>query len=325
MEHDWVGPAIITDFKPTGAVVSLNSKVWKSAVAMPNIKPYLEKNLNFISSNILKEHNYCLQITDKIHLNEESCECASSSFMALNIASTLMYDLERKKMKDSQVRDFPTSPSDFYNCSNSNYDYSNKILAVEEVKPVDSVVKKVKFNSICRSLNLSKVSCAIPDASNFYSELSTQCKNKALDILKNPSGWLDDTLIDIAQSLLSYQFPKISGFQSSCILSCFNSGGYSESCSFIQIINIRNSHWVLLSNVSSDDLSDSKCVQFYDSLFNSSNECDVPLLVHTVARSSLNCHTSSSLIVEVMDCQMQQNGNDCGLFAIANAAASTQV
>ena len=46
----------------------------------------------------------------------------------------------------------------------------------------------------------------------------------------------------------------------------------------------------------------------------------MPLLVHTVARSSLNCQTTN-LTVDVMNCQAQQNGNDCGLFAIANATA----
>ena len=44
------------------------------------------------------------------------------------------------------------------------------------------------------------------------------------------------------------------------------------------------------------------------------------LLVHTVACSSLNCQTSN-LTVDVVNCQAQQNGNDCGLFAIANATA----
>ena len=120
--------------------------------------------------------------------------------------------------------------------------------------------------------------------------MSIQSKDKVLDILANSSGWLDDTLIDVAHCLHSFQLPIISGFQSSFIFSSFNSGGYIDSGSylFVQIVNIKKSHWVLLSNVSSDFGSHLKCVQYYDSFFNSSNKDDVPLLKHIVARSSLN-------------------------------------
>ncbi|XP_065668844.1 uncharacterized protein LOC136088620 [Hydra vulgaris] len=160
MEHDWLGPAIITDFKPAGAVVSLNGKVWKSAVAIPNMKPYLEENLSFISSNILKVHNYCLEITDQMHINKKPCDKnTKSTSTALKITSTLMYDLERNKIKVIEVKAFPTSSSNYNtnkNYSNSNYIYSNKLLAVKEEKPVDSVVESVKSDSIikkseCRS------------------------------------------------------------------------------------------------------------------------------------------------------------------------------
>ena len=150
MEHDWLGPATITDFKPTGAVVSINGRVWKSAVALPNMKPYLEENQEFFSTNILKEHSYCLQINDPIHINEEPCEESTScSSRALKLGkrthtkhtSLSRYDLGRKKIKVSEVRNSSSSLS--------NYN-SNKNLAVLEEKPVNYVLKSFEsdFESI---------------------------------------------------------------------------------------------------------------------------------------------------------------------------------
>ena len=54
-------------------------------------------------------------------------------------------------------------------------------------------------------------------------------------------------------------------------------------------------HWILLSNVSSDVGSHSKCVQYYDSLFNSSSKNDVTTSAHSymfifeLSNKQLNC------------------------------------
>ncbi|XP_065683522.1 uncharacterized protein LOC124813178 [Hydra vulgaris] len=159
---------------------------------------------------------------------------------------------------------------------------------------------------------------AISLDNNFYSTLSAQSIKQCIDILNNPFGWLDDTLIDIAKSFLSHQFPKVGGFQSSCIFNSNNFGGF-VSGKFVQIFNVRNSHWVLISNVTSDNGSSS--VQYYDSLFTGFNKSTVPLLVHRVARSMLINEGIAFINLEVMRCQNQDNGNDCGLHAIANATA----
>ena len=170
----------------------------------------LEENQDFFSTNILKEQNYCLQINGPIHINEKPCEeITSCSSTALKLGkrthtkhtSLSRYDLGRKKIKVSEVRN---------SSSFSNYN-SNKILAVLEEKPVNYVLKSVESDfesiikkSVCRRSEFTKVCSAVSVASNFYSTLSTQSKDEALDILTNPSGWLDDTLIDIAHSLLSF-------------------------------------------------------------------------------------------------------------------------
>ena len=175
-----------------------------------------EENQDFFSTNILKEHNYCLQINDLIHTNEEPCEeITSCSSTALNLGkrthtkhtSLSRYDLGRKKIKVSEVRNSSSSPS--------NYN-SNKILAYLEEKPVNYVLKSVESDfesiikkSVCRRSELTKVCSAVSIASNFYSTLSTQSKDEALDILTNLSGWQDDILIGI----FHFSFLKYLGFK----------------------------------------------------------------------------------------------------------------
>jgi Ulp1 family protease len=199
---------------------------------------------------------------------------------------------------------------------------STKQLIEKDVfKKIEKKSNKRKNLTFLPNSSISKsrrlVHPAISVNNNFYSTLSAQSVNQCIDVLKHPLRWLDDTLINIAQSFLSHQFPEVGGFQSSCIFNSNNFGGYTISAKFVQILNVRNSHWVLISNLTSDNGCNS--VQYYDSLFTVPDT--VPLLVHRVARSLLINMCISSLNLEVMRCHKQDNGNDCGLYAIANATA----
>nr|XP_047125201.1 uncharacterized protein LOC124807387 [Hydra vulgaris] len=204
MEHNWLGPATITSFKQNGAVVTRNGKVWRNAVALINMKPYIEKNQTLSSAIILNEHNYCLPMKIKMARNNKNIKEPIKS-NKIHIVDSKCYVKDKK----------------------------NKLIKVE--------------NSLSKN-----VYPAISFNNKFFLNLSTQSVKLGLDILKSPCGWLNDTLIDIAQSFLSSQFPHIAGFQSSCIFNKNNSGGYIHSGKFIQILNVRNSHWILIINVSSD-------------------------------------------------------------------------
>ena len=67
------------------------------------------------------------------------------------------------------------------------------------------------------------------------------------DILKSSSRWLNDCLINAAQSLLKAKFPGTLGLQDV---------GKPQTCSFVdegegefvQIINCFNNHWVCVTN-----------------------------------------------------------------------------
>ncbi|KAG1653542.1 Gypsy retrotransposon integrase-like protein 1 [Nymphon striatum] len=158
---------------------------------------------------------------------------------------------------------------------------------------------------------------------DFYKRLPLAGKRRIFKILDSPTDWLDDNVIDAAQSLLSVQFNSLAGFQAACSLCEPKFGGYmpSDSSSFVQIVNVNRNHWSVVSNLSSEAGSQGKVVQYYDSLLVGANKRCVPFSVCQVAASTLFCQSSEKITVDVMDCQKQSGGNDCGLFAVAHATA----
>lgn len=125
--------------------------------------------------------------------------------------------------------------------------------------------------------------------------------------------WLGDREIDHAQHLLGSRFLHVSGFQSTIVfesLKCVH-----VKCpisSFVQILHVRNNHWLTVSNFHCDNDS----VKVYDSL-NSSLEISDKLACQLAAL--LNC--STQIKVEFVKVQQQEGYSDCGLFAIAFATS----
>ena len=77
----------------------------------------------------------------------------------------------------------------------------------------------------------------------------------------------------------------------------------------MQIINIRNSHWVTISNVGCSE----GVVNVYDSLYHSVPKSTLKLI------ASLMFSCASKLVVTMMDVGKQCNGSDCRVLAIAFA------
>ncbi|XP_065656309.1 uncharacterized protein LOC136081887 [Hydra vulgaris] len=244
------------------------------------MKPYIVDKQVLSAELLLKEHDYCFKMTNQSYKKE---------------------DLKKRSSKKRHMSELKCYDKD------ENYKFIKMEISTSSLSDDKSILKYRRLIYPAISLD-----------NNFYSTLSAQSIKQCIYILNNPLGWLDDTLIDIAQSFLLHQFPKVGGFQSSCIFNSNNFGGF-VSGKFVQIFNVRNSHWVLISNVTSDNGSNS--VQYYDSLFTGFNKNTVPLLVHRVARSILINEGIEFINLEVMRCQNQDNGNDCGLHAIANATA----
>ena len=133
------------------------------------------------------------------------------------------------------------------------------------------------------------------------------------NILQSKKGWLNDVIIDSAMNLLHYQFPDLEGFQSCQYAVQLDFERHVKL--FIQIINrspgAGGSHWLTVSNINC--LQDEVCV--YDSSFD-----DLPHVEELVVASLVQAN-SNKLKVKFPKVAMQVNGNDCGLYAIANATA----
>ena len=122
------------------------------------------------------------------------------------------------------------------------------------------------------------------------------------DVVASPAGWLTDNIVTVAQLLILQHFPNMSGLQ------------LHEVCAFevhtgefLQIINISNNHWCVVSTVGCED----GVVNVYNSLYSSVSDSTICMIAGMVSSSA------SELIIKMMDVEKQSNGSDCGVLAIA--------
>ena len=123
----------------------------------------------------------------------------------------------------------------------------------------------------------------------------------------NNGEWLNCRLIEAAQKLLSEQFPDVKGLQSPLCgekLSFKRPDGH-----FVQIFNIRRSHWIAVSNIGCEEGT----ANVFDSFYNS-------LDMRSKAQiCSLWQPSGDKITLRLANIQIQPNNADCGLFAIACA------
>ena len=67
------------------------------------------------------------------------------------------------------------------------------------------------------------------------------------DSTPSRSSWLDDQLINAAQSLIKKQYPLIGGLQPLALSSQF--AMIPPDLDFVQVVNVSNNHWLALSTV----------------------------------------------------------------------------
>ena len=121
-------------------------------------------------------------------------------------------------------------------------------------------------------------------------------------------GWLDDQVINVAQSLLKQQFPAIDGFHSTLLVAANQAGVLRGGA--IQLLHVRSNHWICV-RVGLDSAS----VQIYDSLYSTIPLSVVDLIINLVHPQQKDLQFRSMVM-------QQQNGfADCGVFAIATATA----
>ena len=129
------------------------------------------------------------------------------------------------------------------------------------------------------------------------------------ELIASPAGWLNDSIISAAQKVLLQDFPQMKGLEPPVLQEVLSFQVHTGE--FVQIINVRDNHWCVVSTVGCD--RDSGVVNVYDSLY-SSVPSDTIYLIASMILSS-----ASRLEVRMMSVDKQSNCSDCGVLAIAFA------
>ena len=138
--------------------------------------------------------------------------------------------------------------------------------------------------------------------------------------------WINDRIINAAMSLMRSTNPTVNGLNDTVIGEHYGFVPSTDNERFLQIINVRKSHWITMSNVES-----ALCETFiYNSLLSlnkkrnndNSERMSYPLVIEQAICQIRR--PPANLDLCVLDVQQQNGGNDCGLFAIAFALALCQ-
>ena len=201
------------------------------------------------------------------------------------------------------------------NWGNSTMSQSTETINNDENNKVDNVTETSEDESENDKNNNVSVTGTVP--LHFVHREDVQ-RNLILSdqeeriIMKNEM--LTDESINLAQNHLHEAFPSNSGLQDTAIgaTQTFN----VVSGNFIQILHDGNLHWVCTSNISFDSPTDVSDINVYDS-YN-----------HGYITKMTKRQMATFMFVElpemntyIKSVQQQPNGVDCGVFAIAFAAA----
>ena len=136
------------------------------------------------------------------------------------------------------------------------------------------------------------------------------------ELVNNPTGMLNDKVIQAASSILKMQYPHYKGMEDPIL--CFAGQTTVNSCSDVRLVQIFNDpikcHWITISNINCSDGQ----IDVYCSL---------------LSLPSLDCLRSISAFVRVpvpkleiriVNVARQRDSVSCGFYAIANAHALLQ-
>ena len=121
------------------------------------------------------------------------------------------------------------------------------------------------------------------------------------DTILSPTGWLDCTIIQQVHACLQKVNPFIEGFQRPTPVRNFD----IMTGEFVQILHTGPSQWVCISSVGCQP----NVVNLFDSLSHDITEREVKEQVESLM-------ADSNVEITSMPVQQQQNGSDCGIFAI---------
>ncbi len=114
--------------------------------------------------------------------------------------------------------------------------------------------------------------------------------------------WLTDTIINCAQRLLKEHYPLMGGLQATTLGDILS---YTvEKGEFVQILNVRGSHWVTVSNIGCEQ----NCIKVYDSIPYGDLSSRARKQI-----SALICSDANQIILKFPSVQQQKGGSDCGI------------
>ena len=207
-----------------------------------------------------------------------------------------------------QKRTLPLPPSISVN---GRKDLLRKVIESSRTNDASTTKQCIRFKLKEKIIDLDKVKVSInlTDDSPWLPNLNLRTADR--DILLSKGEWLNDLLIDAAQSVLKTENNDLSGFQSTVLGQ--NLSFNPEQREFVQILHNGRGHWLTVSTVGAPSSS----VFVYDSLYSSAS----PSQMMQIASLLYSKEKKISLLFK--DVQMQDGSSDCGVFAIAFATAIT--
>ena len=118
---------------------------------------------------------------------------------------------------------------------------------------------------------------------------------------------LNDKIIHASQMLLTQHFPDTDGLEPPTLEQI--QGFQLHSGEFVQLLNVRNSHWIVVSNLGCDK----DVVNVYDTMYPS-----IPSSTSDTIACLVFCH-SATLTIKMVDVDKQSNSSDCGVLSLAIA------
>ena len=130
-----------------------------------------------------------------------------------------------------------------------------------------------------------------------------------IQLLESDQGWLNEKLINVGQKLLHEKFPDIEGFND---VGCSDTLTYPEkkTTNFVQILNVRRSHWVCVSTKNCNPST----VEVFDSYRTGNMAFSDKEAIASMIRS-----TDKVITLSFPSIQQQLDSSSCGLFSLANA------
>ena len=129
-----------------------------------------------------------------------------------------------------------------------------------------------------------------------------------MELIRSKNGWLNDTIIDLAQMYLRQQFPQSGGLHQICLGLTYTFP--VQSTEFVQVLHNGFNHFVTVSTIGTSKGQ----VLVFDSGKH-------PHLTKSLIRQILCLVPFESVETVHIKVQQQVGHSDCGLFAIAFATA----